>query len=64
MARQILRIKKAAEALDLTDHQVRKLIRRKVDPLPYRKIGKTLLFDMERVFKWFDAQPGRDETFD
>jgi hypothetical protein len=62
MARQIVKLKDLPQFLPLTEHQVRKLIRRTVDPLPFKKCGKLILFDLERVYKWFDSLPGRDET--
>ena len=62
MARQIVRLKGLAKVLPLTEHQIRKAIRRPENPLPFKKFGKLILFDIERVYKWFDSLPGRDET--
>jgi len=58
--REILRLKQLTERLPLTKHQVYHLIRRSDHPLPYRKIGKTLLFDWSRVEAWFQSLPGKD----
>jgi len=60
--RQIVRINDLPKFLPLTTHQIRKMIRRPENPLPYKKCGKILMFDLERVFKWFDGLPGRDQT--
>jgi predicted DNA-binding transcriptional regulator AlpA len=60
MPRQAVRVRRVAEILDLTENQIYKLVRRREDPLPFKKIGKVLLFDTQKVWKWFDRQPGRD----
>jgi hypothetical protein len=44
----------------LTKHQVYKAVRRSVYPLPHKKLGKRLLFDVEKVLRWFDGLPGKD----
>jgi hypothetical protein len=62
VARQIVRLKDLTKVLPLTEHQIRKAIRKAENPLPFKKCGKLILFDVERVYKWFDALPGRDET--
>lgn len=62
MARQIVKLKDLPRYLPLTEHQLRKLIHRAENPLPYKKAGKLILFDLERVYRWFDGLPGRDET--
>jgi predicted DNA-binding transcriptional regulator AlpA len=62
MARQIVKLKDLPQFLPLTVNQVYKLIRRQDNPLPFKKCGKLILFDLERVYKWFDSLPGRDET--
>ena len=62
MPRQIVDIKGLTEYLPLTVHQIYKAVRDPVNPLPHKKWKKRLLFDIERVFKWFDELPGRDET--
>ena len=41
--------------------KIYKLVRRPHDPLPHRKIGKHLRFDVDRVWNWIDGHPGRDE---
>lgn len=60
--RQIVDLNKLCEILPLTQNQAYKLCRVKNHPLPYKKCGKKLWFDMEKVFRWFDALPGRDQT--
>ena len=62
MARQIVDIQGLTEHLPLTVNQIYKAIRRPEHPLPFKKCGKRLLFDVERVYRWFDDLPGRDET--
>ena len=59
MGRQITNVAGICKALHLTRWQVYHLVGRKNDPLPHRKIGKQLRFDIERCLKWFDSQPGR-----
>ena len=62
MARQIVDLKGLREHFPFTDHQVYKYTHRSDHPLPFKKVGKKLLFDLERVFKWFDDLPGKDFT--
>ena len=66
MARQIVDIKGLAEMSEFpwSEHEIRKLIKRSDHPLPWKRIGKKYYFDLERVWKWFDRLPGRDETID
>lgn len=64
MARQIVDIQGLTKHLPLSVNQIYKAVRRKDYPLPHKKCGKRLLFDLERVYKWFDALPGRDQTCD
>jgi len=60
MPRQYLSVDKVAVMLDMSKHQIYKLVRRPIDPLPYRKIGKHLRFDEERIHQWFLRQAGSD----
>lgn len=60
MPRQATDIEGIGKTFDLTKHQVYKLVRRREDPLPHRRIGKRLRFDLEKCWRWFDRQPGRD----
>jgi len=67
VARQILDIEGVAKMLYFLNKEGRpnrniiyKLVRRPVDPLPHRKVGKHLRFDVEKCWKWFDRQPGKD----
>jgi hypothetical protein len=62
MGRQIVKLKDLPKFLPLTVNQVYKLIRRPDNPLPFKKCGKLILFDLEQVYRWFDSLPGRDET--
>ncbi|MFC1896601.1 helix-turn-helix transcriptional regulator [Thermodesulfobacteriota bacterium] len=64
MPRQIVDIQGLAERLPFSVNQLYKLTRHPKHPLPYKKCGKRLLFDLERVDKWFDSLPGRDMTCD
>ena len=58
--RQLVDIEGVGEVLCLTKNQVYKLVRRRPDPIPFRKIGRCLRFDVEKVMRWFDRQPGAD----
>jgi len=60
--RQIVDINGLAELFPLTLHQIRHKVRDPQNPLPHKKCGKRLLFDVERVYKWFDQLPGRDNV--
>ena len=64
MARQIVDIKGLAEHWPFTVNQLYKAVRHPENPLPHKKHGKRLLFDLEKVYRWFDSLPGRDETTD
>ena len=64
MPRQIVNVQGLTKHLPLTTNQIYKLIKHREHPLPYKKIGKRLLFDLERVYKWFDHLPGQDTTCD
>ena len=64
MARQIVDIQGLTKHLPFTVNQIYKLTKRQNYPLPHKKVGKKLLFDLERVWKWFDSLPGKDETVD
>jgi hypothetical protein len=60
MARQYEDVKGIAKRFKFTRHQIYKLVKRPSDPLPHRKLGKQLRFDVEKADKWFDRQPGAD----
>jgi hypothetical protein len=60
VARQVTDTEGIGKVFCFTKHQIYKLVRRPLDPLPHRKIGKHLRFDVEKCWKWFDRQPGRD----
>jgi hypothetical protein len=62
--RQILDIQGLTKHLPFTVNQIYKLTKRQDYPLPYKKVGKKLLFDLERVYRWLDSLPGRDETIE
>ena len=61
MAREIVDIKGLADRLPLSTHQIYKAIRHPEYPLPHKKFGKRLLFDLAKVWRWFDRLPGRDD---
>jgi hypothetical protein len=58
--RRIVDIQGLTGVLPLTVNQIYKGVRNPMNPIPHKKYGKRLLFDLEKVFKWFDALPGRD----
>jgi hypothetical protein len=60
--RQITDIDGLSKILPMTVNQLYKAIRRADYPLPYKKVGKKLLFDVDRVFQWYDSLPGKDNT--
>jgi hypothetical protein len=60
--RKIVNIKGLTEHLPFNVNQLYKLTKRRDYPLPHKKLGKRLLFDLERVYRWYDSLPGRDET--
>ena len=62
MPREIVNIEKLSERSPFSKNQIYKLVKRPVDPLPHKKIGRNLYFDLEKVYRWFDSQPGRDES--
>ena len=64
MSRQIVDMQGLTKLMPFTTHQVYKYVRARVNPLPHKKAGKKLLFDMQKVYRWFDSLPGRDETFE
>ena len=68
MPRQIFNIDGLVDpnrgGLPFTKNQIYKLTRHPEHPLPHKKCGKRLLFDLERVHKWFDSLPGKDATLE
>jgi hypothetical protein len=58
MSRQILDIQGVGVELKMTRNQIYKFARRPIDPLPHKKLGKQLRFDIEKVYQWFDRQCG------
>lgn len=65
MSRQIVRIKGdgtrpgLTDLLPLTERQIRAKMCQLRNPIPYKKSGKVILFDMEQVWAWFDSLPGK-----
>ena len=45
---------------DTSINVIYKWVRDPVNPIPHKKCGKRLLFDVEKVFRWFDSLPGKD----
>jgi hypothetical protein len=60
MSRQITDLKGMTEILPFSEHQLYKLIHRQDYPLPHKKIGKRILFDVAKVHRWFDGLPGKE----
>jgi len=60
MPREIVDIKGLSRHLPLTINQIYKATKHPEFPIPHKKYGKRLLFDLDRVWRWFDALPGRD----
>ncbi len=60
MAREIVDIGGIVKKLCLTKWQVYHLVHKFSDPLPHKKIGVKLYFDVERCLRWWDRQPGKD----
>jgi len=61
--RQIVDLKGLEEKTPFTKHQIYKLVKRSENPLPHKKVGVKLYFDLEKIERWFDSLPGKDETF-
>jgi predicted DNA-binding transcriptional regulator AlpA len=62
MPRRIINVDELQAHLPFTKNQIYKAVRHSEYPLPHKKFGKRLLFDLEKVHKWFEALPGRDLT--
>jgi len=60
--RKIVEMEGLIEVFPSTKHQVYKFVKMPDNPLPHKKLGRRLVFDVERVYKWFDALPGRDHA--
>jgi|GEM_PF-7031158 len=60
--RQIVDLCGLCKHFPFTPNQVYKKCHDKDYPLPHKKSGKMLLFDLERVWAWFDSLPGKDQT--
>jgi len=61
MARQYFFLEDVAGAyLPYTVDQLRKRMRDKKNPLPYKKAGKRILLEKERIDRWYDSLPGQD----
>lgn len=60
--REIVNIEGLTKKLPMTKHQLYKAVRDPKNPIPHKKFGKKLMFDMERVYRWFDRLPGKDLT--
>ena len=62
MPRRILNLEQLQAHLPFTKSQLYKAVHHPKYPLPHRKFGKRLLFDLEKVQRWFESLPGRDPT--
>ena len=60
MAREIVDVEGLSDKTPFSKGQIYKFTKRVENPLPHKKYGKKLYFDMERVYKWFDSLPGKD----
>jgi len=60
MTRQIVDIDELSKLFPFTKSQIYKLIRHTDHPLPYKKAGKRLLFDVGSVLNWFDNLPDKN----
>jgi hypothetical protein len=61
MARKIVNIEKLVELFadaGWTKKKIYHWTRRRENPLPCRKNGRCLEFDLERVYEWWDELPG------
>ena len=56
--RKIVGLEELVNLLPLSKWQIYKKVRDKDNPIPYKKAGKRILFDMDCVYKWFDDLPG------
>lgn len=61
MPRQIVDLEGLIKILPLTKNQAYKLIRGE-HPIPYKRVGRRLTFDVEKVYRWWDSLPGADRT--
>ena len=52
--REMIDIDALTERLPFSKHQLYKLTKHPEYPLPHKKIGKKLLFDMSAIWRWFD----------
>lgn len=60
--RVFITINELSEAIPLTIHQIYKAVKKADCPLPHRKCGKRLLFEMDEVYAWFDSLPGANTS--
>ena len=62
MTRKILDIDGLMDHLPFTKNQIYKAVHHRENPLPYKKLGRRLLFDLEKVLTWYDGPPGTDHS--
>ncbi len=60
MARQIVDVKGLTGILPMTSNMIYKAVRNPVRPIPHKKYGKRLMFDVSKVYQWFDSLNGKD----
>ncbi len=65
MPRKIVNLSKLIELFQdagWTKAKIYHWTRRHDNPLPHKKNGKCLEFDLEKVYRWWDELPGKDQT--
>lgn len=60
MARQYRNLNEIAVYLRRSPKTIRRLVKDRHDPLPFRKIGGSYLFDVEKVDRWVVRQESTD----
>jgi len=61
MARQYLDVRGAAAYLPFSRNAIYKHIHDPLNPIPHKRFKGKILFEKERLDKWFDRLPGRDD---
>jgi hypothetical protein len=58
--RTFLTTAQLCERLHITKYGLLAARRQKIDPMPYLRIGRKILYDEDEVFKWMQRQAKRD----